>query len=53
MATGSSKAVRHSMIADKRGGYGSSSKQVNKLTAPPRGPAPGAAKSGSKPSSQQ
>lgn len=45
MATETSKTVRHAVEREKRGGYGSSSKQVSKLTAPPRGPAPGASKS--------
>ncbi len=46
-----SKKTRHTMDLEKRGGYGSSSKQVSKLASPPRGPAPGASKS--KPSAQK
>lgn len=42
------RARRHTMVGEKRGGYGSSSKEVGKLTAPPRGPAPGASKGASK-----
>lgn len=53
MATEARKTVRHTMDLEKRGGYGSSSKQVSKLATPPRGPAPGASKSSSKPSSQK
>jgi hypothetical protein len=53
MATEIRKTVRHSMDLEKRGGYGSSSKQVSKLATPPRGPAPGASKANSKPAGQK
>lgn len=53
MSTEIRKAVRHSMDVEKRGGYGSSSKQVSKLATPPRGPAPGAAKANPKSSGQK
>lgn len=44
MAGGSGKSVSrtHSMTLEKRGGYGSSSKVVTKLSPPPKGAAPGA-----------
>lgn len=53
MATEIRKTVRHTMDVEKRGGYGSSTKQVSKLATPPRGPAPGAAKASPKPSGQK
>jgi hypothetical protein len=53
MATEIRKTVRHTMDLEKRGGYGSSSKQVSKLATPPRGPAPGASKGSSKASGQK
>lgn len=53
MSTETRKAVRHTMGLEKRGGYGSSTKQVSKLATPPRGPAPGAVKANSKPSGQK
>jgi hypothetical protein len=48
MATQPDKSARRTMVGEKRGGYGSSSKEVGKLTAPPRGPAPGASTATSK-----
>ncbi len=42
MTNGSGKAARGRAVAEKRGGYASSSKPVSKLGPPPRGPAPGA-----------
>lgn len=53
MATETRKSVRHSADLERRGGYGSSAKQVSKLATPPRGPAPGALKSSSKPAGQK
>lgn len=44
MTAGSNKNVArtHPMTSEKRGGYGSSSKVVTKLSPPPKGTAPGA-----------
>jgi hypothetical protein len=53
MSTEVRKAVRLTMDVEKRGGYGSSSKEVSKLATPPRGPAPGAAKADPKPSDKK
>lgn len=47
------KSGRQTAGVEKRGGYSSSSKQVGQLATPPRGPAPGAAKSDSKPSGKK
>jgi len=46
MATEIRKTDRRAQDLEKRGGYSSSSKQVSELATPPRGPAPGASKSG-------
>jgi len=40
--SGKNVARTHSMTSEKRGGYGSSSKVVTKLSPPPKGTAPGA-----------